>query len=103
MAVDSSIGLLWRKSCEHSTCSYKISDGFEIQQDTTRECGELAALDRLKKIPIDWEKCCDHSSEFILGRSSSFLQVTRTTIKAWLSLNFSQNPSPATELAALSV
>ena len=31
----------------------------------------------------------------------SFLQVTRTTIKAWMSLNFCQIPSPTTELAAL--
>ena len=33
--------------------------------------------------------------------SSSFLQVTRTTIKASMSLNFFQIPSPTTELAAL--
>ena len=28
---------------------------------------ELAALERLKKIPIDlqWERCCEHSSAFI--------------------------------------
>ena len=28
---------------------------------------ELAALERLKKIPIDlqWERCCNHSSAFI--------------------------------------
>ena len=31
----------------------------------------------------------------------SFLQVTRTAIKAWMSLNFCQIPSPTTELAAL--
>ena len=36
-----------------------------------------------------------------LNGSSSFLQVTRTTIKAWMSLNFFQIPSPTTELAAL--
>ena len=32
--------------------------------------------------------------------SSSFLQVTRTTIKAWKCLNFVKIPSPTTELAA---
>ena len=36
-----------------------------------------------------------------LNGSSSFLQVTRTTIKALISLNFCQIPSPITELAAL--
>ena len=33
--------------------------------------------------------------------SSSFLQVTRTTIKAWMSLNLGQMPSPTTELAVI--
>ena len=37
----------------------------------------------------------------ILEESSSFLHVTRTTIKACMSLNFCQIPSPTTELAAL--
>ena len=36
-----------------------------------------------------------------LDGSSSFLQVTRTTMKACMSLNFCQIPSTATELAAL--
>ena len=34
-----------------------------------------------------------------LDGSPSFLQVTRTTIKAWMSLNFHQIPSPTTESA----
>ena len=33
--------------------------------------------------------------------SSSFLQVTRTTIKAWMSLNFGRIPLLTSELAAL--
>ena len=33
--------------------------------------------------------------------SSSFLQVTRTTIKAWTSLNFGKISSQTTELAVL--
>ena len=33
--------------------------------------------------------------------SSSFLQVTRTCIKAWMSLNFGKIPTWNTELAAL--
>ena len=36
-----------------------------------------------------------------LDGSSSFLQVARTTIKAWYSLNFGKIPSITTELAAL--
>ena len=36
-----------------------------------------------------------------LDGSSSLLQVTRTTIKAWLSSNFVKNRSQITELAAL--
>ena len=30
-----------------------------------------------------------------------FLQLTRTTIKAWMSLNFGPTPPPTTELAAI--
>ena len=35
------------------------------------------------------------------NRSSSFLQVTRSAIKAWMGLNFSKIPSLTSELAAL--
>ena len=37
----------------------------------------------------------------ILSGSSSFLQALRTTIKAWMSLNFGKFPSLTLELAAL--
>ena len=37
---------------------------------------------------------------FLIG-SSLFLQVTRTCIKAWMSLNFGKIPPQTTELAAL--
>ena len=37
----------------------------------------------------------------ILNESSLLLQVTRTTIKALMCLNFVKIPSPTTELAAL--
>ena len=36
-----------------------------------------------------------------LNRSSSFLQVTRTTIKSLNDLEFLPDPSPITELTAL--
>ena len=62
--------------------SYKFLDGFEIQQD--RNC--LEKSHRLVRSFLDG--------------SSSFVQVTRTTIKAWMSLKFSQSPSPTTEIDA---
>ena len=37
---------------------------------------------------------------FLIG-FSSFLQVMRTCIKAWMSLNFGKIPPQTTELAAL--
>ena len=37
----------------------------------------------------------------ILNRSASFLHTIKTTIKAWMSLNFSKIPSLTSELAAL--
>ena len=36
-----------------------------------------------------------------LNRSYSFLQIRRTTIKAWMSLNSAKIPSPIMELATL--
>ena len=39
-------------------------------------------------------------SFFFIG-SSSFFQVTRTIIKAWMSLNFKKNQSQTVELTAL--
>ena len=37
----------------------------------------------------------------ILNESLSFLHTIRTTIKAWMSLNFVKIPSPILELAPL--
>ena len=37
----------------------------------------------------------------ILNGSSSFLHTIRTSIKAWMSLNFGKFPSLTSELAAL--
>ena len=50
---------------------------------------------------LKWEKCCDHCGVVHFNESLSFLQVARTFIKAWMSLNFDQIPSPTTELASL--
>ena len=37
----------------------------------------------------------------LLDGSSSFLQITRPAIKAWMGLNFGKIPSLTSELAAL--
>ena len=39
--------------------------------------------------------------QLFLNGSSSFLQVTSPTIKAWMNLNFDKIPSLTSELAAL--
>ena len=64
---------------------------------------ELAALDRLEKSPKTYNErnvVTTLVPSFFDG-SSSFLQVTSQTIKAWMSLNFCQIPYLNTELAAL--
>ena len=63
---------------------------------------ELAALECLKKSQTyNGENLVSTLVPSFLIGSSSFLQVTRTTIKAWMSLNFGGiSPLPA-ELAAL--
>ena len=59
---------------------------------------EIAALERLKKIPIvvQWEKCCEHPSTFIFD-----LQETKKCIKAWMRSNFNKIRPLTTELTAL--
>ena len=77
----------------------RMSSNFsQIRERTT----ELAALERLKKYPWTYNgenlvSTLAHS--FLIG-SSSFLQVTRTTMKAWMSSNFGRIPSLTSELAA---
>ena len=64
---------------------------------------ELATLERLKKFPLTYTGESLVSSlepSFLIG-SFSFLQVRRTTIKAWMSLNLDRIPSLTSELAAL--
>ena len=50
---------------------------------------------------LDHGYCCDHSSAFILIGSSSFLQVTRSTIKAYMGSKFGQTRLGTEELPAL--
>ena len=57
---------------------------------------ELFALERLEKF------LSTNNGRIVvttMNGSSSFLQVTRTTIKAWMSLNFCQIQQPTAELA----
>ena len=61
---------------------------------------ELAAIERLEKSHIMGEILITLVPSFFDG-SSSFLQVTRITIKAWISMNFGQIPLPTTELDVL--
>ena len=63
---------------------------------------ELAALERLKKTQTYNREDLVSTLEplFLIG-SVSFLQVTRTTIKAWMSSNFGGIPPLTSELAAL--
>ena len=50
---------------------------------------ELAALERLEKSPYTYNgRNLVNTSAFIFIGSSSFLQISRTCIKAWMSLNF---------------
>ena len=64
---------------------------------------ELAALECLKKFPQTYngENLISTIKPLFLIRSFLFLQVMRTIIKAWTSLNFGGIPQPTSELAAL--
>ena len=71
---------------------------------------ELAALDQFKKSFIrEYSKylmtCCQVSDRcplgYLLRGSSSYLQVTRTSIISWMSSNFSKIQPRTAELAAL--
>ena len=64
---------------------------------------ELAALERLEKSPYTYNGrnlLNTLAPAFLIG-SSSFLQVTRTYMKAWTSSNFNLIPQPTPELSAL--
>ena len=64
---------------------------------------ELAALERLKKFPKAYNRenlVSTLAPSFLIG-PSSFLQVTRTTIKAWMSSNLGRIPQLTSELVAL--
>ena len=64
---------------------------------------ELAALERLEKSPYTYNgrNVVTTLVLSILNGSSLFLHAIRTTIKAWMSLNFGKILSLTSELAAL--
>ena len=64
---------------------------------------ELAALERLEKFPKTYngKTVVTTPAPSFLIESSSFLQVTRICIKAWMSSKFGQIPAPTPELSAL--
>ena len=71
----------------------------QIEPPTT----ELAALERLKKFPYTYNgknEVITFSRLFLIG-SFSYLQVMRTYIKNYMSLNFGQISPLTMELAAL--
>ena len=55
---------------------------------------QLAALERLEKIPIDlqWEKCCDHSSSFNLEWIFLILAYNKNNYKGLDDFEFRQDP-----------
>ena len=79
---------------------HNILDEFEFRPDRTTDYGELAALERRKKFPYNGKNEVITFSRLFLIGSFSYLQVMRTYIKAYTSLNFGQIPSLITELAA---
>ena len=64
---------------------------------------KLAAIECLEKSPQTYNgrNVVTTLVPSFLDGSSSFLQITRPTIKAWMSLNFRKIPSLTSELAAL--
>ena len=64
---------------------------------------ELAALESLEKSPYTYNgrNVVTTLVPSFLDESSSFSQITRSTIKARMSLNFGKIPSLTSELAAL--
>ena len=95
MATDSSHRIIMGKSCLHSSAfnfdriffvlagnedNHNISDEFDQIRPRT---AELAALERLKKLPLTYNGrnvVSTLAPSFLIG-FSSFLQVTRTAIK----------------------
>ena len=76
--------------------NYKSLDGFKFRQNSTADHMFVDALERLKKtrynlfstLASQWGKLVSTLAPSFLIGSSSFLQVMRTTIIAWMNSNF---------------
>ena len=79
--------------------NYKISKKIEIRRDRTKDCG--VSCPWASENPNRLINVVTTLAPSFLIESTSFLQVTRTCIKAWMSLNFDQIPPPTPELSAL--
>ena len=81
---------------------HDISDGFEFRPDRTLDYG-VSCPWASGKSPYTFNRrnLVTTLVPSILNGSSSFLQLRRTTIKAWMSLNFVKIPSPIIKLAPL--
>ena len=78
--------------------------GLKFRKFSSRTA-ELAALEHLEKFPYtctyNGRNVVTTQAPSFLNRISSFLQVSRTAIKAWMSLNFKQNQPQTVELKVL--
>ena len=77
----------------HNEDMYNILDEFEFRPDLTTDYGTSCPYNGKNEV-------ITFSRLFLIG-SFSYLQVMRTYIKAYMSLNFGQIPPLTTELAAL--
>ena len=94
--------LLMGRKESNQTNKNKISDGFEFRQDWTRDLW-VSCPWGLEKSPYTYNgrNVVTNLVRLFLDGSSSFLQITRPTIIAGMSLNFCKIPSLTSELAAL--
>ena len=77
--------------------NYKNLDEFEFRRNSTADFG--VSCPRASEISNN-KLVSTPAPSFLIG-SSSFLQVTRTTITAWMSSNFGRIPPLTSELVAL--
>ena len=70
-------------------------DEFEIRPKSDNGIAELATLECLEKSPYTYNgNIVTTLAPSFLIESSSFLQITRTCINAWMSSNFGQISLP---------
>ena len=82
---------------------HKSSEEFEFGPDLITDCGVSCPLASEKKSPLTYngKNGVATFSHIFLIKSFSYLQVTMTCIRAWMSSKFGQIRSGTTGLAAL--